>query len=61
MNNDGLPLCDLAEVFSQLERADVPTLRKVQIELTRIRAGKERASHSESPTQVATSLRKRGS
>jgi len=39
--------CDLSEVFSQLERADVATLRKIEAELTRIRSQKSKASHPE--------------
>ena len=34
--------CDLAEVFSQLERADALMLRKVQVEVARMRTDKER-------------------
>jgi hypothetical protein len=39
--------CDLGEVFSQLERADVITLKQAQIELARIRGRKEQSELQE--------------
>jgi hypothetical protein len=40
--------CDLAEVFSQLERADDVTLRSVQIELARMQKDRERLERDQS-------------
>jgi hypothetical protein len=42
----GLTLCDLVEVFSQLERADAFTLRLVQTELARMRKERERNEYA---------------
>ena len=42
--------CDLAEVFSQLEKADAVTLRKVQIELARMQKDSERQESARRPS-----------
>ena len=49
--------CDLSEVFSQLERADAPTLRNAQIELSRLLQDKTRQESAESETVDAPSSR----
>lgn len=41
--------CDLAEVFSQLERADAVTLRRAQMELARMQKDKVLMQKQESP------------